>query len=293
MSLFIKDQYSRRLAVISHDDGTLASIVALIASPDEMRLIDFNMDRLIRSSIYNSRIHTNIKASSFDALFDCDALVINSSEAEIIAKKAVDNGFDGVFIVVGSSDECMAVLRGSGYIVTRKNECMATDMMTQNASLKLAIGKYFSISAHDASVFYIGTHKNGFIAWSSGSVGSKSIPDIIDDSREVYSYERLLEISSEAVNVPPVPLCHAFAAAHLARAVLYDERKILTPISMLSSDYGHSGICLSLPAAIGKQGIVEKLKIPLDSYELSQLNSICDELAKGKKQAPLNGSDAY
>jgi L-lactate dehydrogenase len=62
---------------------------------------------------------------------------------------------------------------------------------------------------------------------------------------------------------------------------------------MLSGDYGHSGICLALPAVIGKRGIVEKQKIPLDSYELSQLNSICDSLSKIKKQAPLYGSDAH
>jgi malate/lactate dehydrogenase len=293
MSLFLKDQYSRRLAVISCDNGMLASIAALVARPDEMNLIDFSMDQLIRSSIYNSNSSTNIKAASFDSLFDCDALIINSPDAESIAKKAVENGFDGVFIVVGSSDECMAVLCGSGYISTRKNECMATDMVTKNASLRLAIGKYFSISPHDVSVFYIGADKNGFIAWSSGSVGSKSILDIIDDSRDVYSYEKLLETSSEAVNFPLSSLCHAFSAAHLARAVLYDERRILTPVSMLSGDYGHSGICLALPAVIGKRGIVEKQKIPLDSYELSQLNSICDSLSKIKKQAPLYGSDAH
>ena len=284
MSIFIKDPYSRHIALFSDDHKTLAAILATETEPDEIRLISSDADD-ISSSLFYTKSHTKISSGGFEASEGCDLFIIDSHDARSVAKNAVDNGFDGVFLVIGSADECDAVLKGSGYYHSRKSECLATDVMPKNASLRMAIGKYFSVSPHDVSVFFIGCRKNGFIAWSSGSVCSKSIPDIIEDSYGEYSYERLLEISSEAILKPDSYLSHAFAASALARAILYDERRVLTVCSMLSGDYGHSGVCASLPAIVGKRGISEKLKLPFDSFELSQLQEICNDLSAGKKEA--------
>jgi L-lactate dehydrogenase len=56
-----------------------------------------------------------------------------------------------------------------------------------------------------------------------------------------------------------------------AGSILRDENSVFTVSSLAEDYYGVSGVCLSVPALINRNGIKYVLKIPLSESELEKL----------------------
>lgn len=59
----------------------------------------------------------------------------------------------------------------------------------------------------------------------------------------------------------------ALAVRRIAQAILRDERSILTVSSLLTGEYGISGVCLSLPCVIGRRGVERVIPVKLSADE--------------------------
>lgn len=59
----------------------------------------------------------------------------------------------------------------------------------------------------------------------------------------------------------------ALAVSEVIWSILLDERMIIPITSLVDDYYGISDVCLSVPALIGKRGVEEFIKIPLDKEE--------------------------
>ena len=77
----------------------------------------------------------------------------------------------------------------------------------------------------------------------------------------------------------------AMAVARISESIVKDEQAVL-PVSVeLQGEYGLSGLALSIPSVIGKNGIEKVLEIPLSDTErealeasAAQLKSVIDTL---------------
>jgi L-lactate dehydrogenase len=55
------------------------------------------------------------------------------------------------------------------------------------------------------------------------------------------------------------------------RAILFDEKHVFPVSTLLEGEYGISGVCISVPAVIGRKGIVELIPVKLSNEELQKL----------------------
>ncbi|MBQ5475043.1 MAG: L-lactate dehydrogenase, partial [Lachnospiraceae bacterium] len=63
----------------------------------------------------------------------------------------------------------------------------------------------------------------------------------------------------------------AVAVRRICEVIVRDERSILSVSSMMHGEYGIDGICLSMPAIVGADGLETKVPISLDDEEVKAL----------------------
>lgn len=77
----------------------------------------------------------------------------------------------------------------------------------------------------------------------------------------------------------------AMAVARIAECIVKNEHAVLPVSAVLEGEYGLSGLALSIPSVVGKNGIEKVLEIPLDEKEskalqdsAAQLKAVIDSL---------------
>ena len=63
----------------------------------------------------------------------------------------------------------------------------------------------------------------------------------------------------------------AVAVKRICEVIVRDERSILSVSSMMHGEYGIEGLCLSMPAIVGADGLETKVPISLDEDEIKAL----------------------
>ena len=70
----------------------------------------------------------------------------------------------------------------------------------------------------------------------------------------------------------------------LVKAILNNEKEILTVSTMLEGEYGHSGIFIGVPAIINNNGVQELLNLPLSKEEQAEFDHSCEVLTNMKNE---------
>jgi L-lactate dehydrogenase len=77
------------------------------------------------------------------------------------------------------------------------------------------------------------------------------------------------------------------ATASIVESILRDQRSVLPVSSLLQGQYGLRDVCLSLPAVVGRAGVIELLELPLDEGELEELRRSAAVLQKVARSVGL------
>ena len=70
-------------------------------------------------------------------------------------------------------------------------------------------------------------------------------------------------------------------------AIVRDESAILPVSVALNGEYGQSGLCLSVPAVIGRGGVKKVLEIPLSEEERTRLGDSAAKMREVLDTLPL------
>ena len=61
------------------------------------------------------------------------------------------------------------------------------------------------------------------------------------------------------------------AVERIVRAIVRDEHSVLPVSNLLQGQYGIDGLCMSIPAVVGRNGVEDTLEIPLSLAEREAL----------------------
>lgn len=117
------------------------------------------------------------------------------------------------------------------------------------------------------------------VHWSAITIGTSPLPLLHPLSPEFKSTISS-EVASAAGNIIAAKGCTNFGigniAASICKYILSDQRTV-RPVSYYQEDLG---VTLSMPAVIGRKGIVRPVKVELDEEERGKL----EESAKGMRE---------
>ena len=284
---------SRKVAIIV--GAAVAHGLIAQGAFDDYVLIDTNEDKVradaldFQDAAANLNHHANITVNDYEALADADVLIsalgniklqdnpnadrfaelpFTSKEVIDISEKIKSVGFRGVLIAITNPVDVVTSLF-QHYTGLPKERVIGTGTLLDTARMKRVVGVRFGVDPRSVYGYNLGEHGNSqFTAWSQVRVKGQLI-------HTLTSEKVLEEMATEAMKGGHTVFYGkkytsygiASAAIRLALAVVSDAHEELP----ITNYYAPLDTYLSYPAIIGRNGVIEQVKLSLTDEEEAKL----------------------
>ena len=246
----------------------------------------------------------DIAAGGYDDLADCALIVITAGAGQKPGESRLDlmgrntailkgiigeitaRDFQGVLLVVANPVDVLtyAAWRLSGY---PKNRVIGSGTVLDTARFKQLLGERLRVDSRNVHAFIVGEHGDSELAvWSGANVSGVDLEqfcrlrgDPLDREEMDRIYHGVRDSAYEIIRRKGAT-CYgiAMAVGRIAQCILRDERAVLPVSAVLEGQYGLEGLCLSVPAVVGRRGLEEVLEIPLSPRERAALKASAGQL---------------
>lgn len=194
---------------------------------------------------------------------------------------------DAVYIMVTNPVDIVtyAALQQSGLPPT---QMFGSGTVLDSSRLRYLIAQQTGVAVQNVHAYIAGEHGDTELPlWSSATIGAVPLlewngingrgpltSEVRDGiAREVVeSAYRIIE-GKGATNYAV-----ALAGSRIIEAVIKDEQRILPVSSLLDGYHGIRDVCLSVPALVGREGVGERLEVPMSADELAGLRRSAETL---------------
>ena len=255
----------------------------------------------------------DIYAGSYQDAADCSLIIITAganqkpgeTRLDLIGKNVAilksilpqitAVGFEGILLLVSNPVDVLtyAAQRISGYPARR---VIGSGTVLDTARLKYQLGRHLDVDSRSVHAVIIGEHGDSELAvWSGANVSGIDLNHFCE-LRGHFDHQGSMQRIYESVRDSAYQIIErkgatyygiAMAVARIAECIVKDEHAVL-PISVEpEGEYGLSGLALSLPSVVGKNGVEKVLEIPLSPEESAALLDSALQLQKVISQLGL------
>lgn len=246
----------------------------------------------------------DISAGGYDDVADCALIVITAGANQKPGETRLDlmgrniailkgvigeitaRDFQGVLLVVSNPVDVLtyAAWKLSGY---PKNRVLGSGTVLDTARLKQLLGEKLGVDSRNVHAFIVGEHGDSELAvWSGANVSGVDLDQFChlrgdplgrEEMERLYrgvrdsAYEIIRRKGATYYGI-------AMAVGRIAQCILRDEQAVLPVSAVLEGQYGLRGLCLSVPAIVGRRGLEEVLEIPLSPGEREALTASARQL---------------
>lgn len=204
-----------------------------------------------------------------------DLLENNVKVFRDIVPKVVEANPEGVLLIatnpVDILTELSAELAGLPW-----GRVIGSGTILDTARFRFLLAQYYGIDPKSVHATVIAEHGDTAVpVWSRAAVGGIPLDQFVGPNGKGYDLSAFDEIFDQTKNAAYeiVKRKHSTYYAiglglkSIVRAILRDQKTVLTVSVPLQGSYGVEGIALSLPAVIGTQGAEHLLELPLNEAE--------------------------
>ncbi|XP_009783222.1 L-lactate dehydrogenase B-like [Nicotiana sylvestris] len=164
------------------------------------------------------------------------------------------------------------------------NRVIGSGTNLDSSRFRFLIAYHLDVNAQDVQAYIVGEHGDSSVAlWSGISVGGVPVLSFLERQQIALEKETLEKIHKEVVQCAYEVIglkgytswAIGYSVANLARTILRDQRRI-HPVSVLAKGfYGIDGgdVFLSLPAQLGRSGVLGVTNVHLTDEETQQLKN--------------------
>lgn len=166
------------------------------------------------------------------------------------------------------------------------NRVFGSGTVLDTARLKYLLGEHLGVDSRSIHAFIIGEHGDSEIAaWSSANVSGVPLHKFCE-MRGHFDHQQSMEKIAEGVKNSAYEIIEkkkatyygiAMSVKRICEAIVRDEKSIL-PVSSIQETEDLSGVALSMPAIVGKNGVEDLVPIELDEFEKAALRQSADTL---------------
>lgn len=309
------DMNSRKIGVIGCGLVGATSAFALMMSGiySEIVMIDVNTDKAEGEAMDISHAvpfskPARIYAGTYDDIVDASIVIVAAGASQLpgetrldLARKNVgvfrsiipelaSRSYDGIVLIVSNPVDVLtyAALKLSSLPPSR---VFGSGTLLDSARLRYGIGEHLGIDSRSVHAYIIGEHGDSeFPAWRSVNISGIPLHEFCE-LRGFFDHEKHMNELALSVKNSAYELIEkksatyygiAMSVKRICEAITRDEKSIL-PLSCLQSGmYGISDVALSVPAVVGREGIIDNVPLHLSEKELTSLR---DSAAKLKEAA--------
>ena len=187
--------------------------------------------------------------------------------------------FKGILLIVANPVDILTTvaIKLSGL---PENKVFGSGTVLDTARLKYELGNHLDVDSRSIHAFIIGEHGDSEIAaWSSANVSGIPLHNFCE-MRGYFNHDEAMRTIAENVKNSAYEIIEkkkatyygvAMAVKRICEAIVRDEKSILSVSSLMKGDFGISGISLSMPAIVGKDGVECLVPIQLNKNERTSL----------------------
>ena len=209
-------------------------------------------------------------------LVDTNTKIMKSVVENVMASR-----FTGVFVVASNPVDIMT------YVVQKVSgmptgKVIGSGTMLDTARLRYLLGEKLNVNPKNTHAYVMGEHgDSSFVPWEHCYVGCKRLIDISKDrNKTIEDLEKIREdVKNAAYEIIEKKKATYYgigvALTRLVKAILDDEKSILTVSTYLNGEYNEKDIYIGVPAIVTSKGIREILELPLDEKNQEKLSNSC------------------
>jgi L-lactate dehydrogenase len=163
-----------------------------------------------------------------------------------------------------------------------RQQVIGSGTFLDSARLRGILAKKAEVAASSIDAYVLGEHgESQFVAWSLASIGGVPLSSALSSldraaDKTAIADETKNKATSIIENKGATNYGIGGVAASICKSILFDE-KIVRPVSYYQDGLG---VCLSMPAVLGRGGVVRSVPMPLDGEE----KRLLEESAKTLKE---------
>jgi L-lactate dehydrogenase len=206
-----------------------------------------------------------------------DLLALNVSVTENVVRSAVENGFEGVLLIVTNPVDVLTCVawKESGFPMSR---VIGSGTVLDSSRLRDYLARHCGVSPMNVHGYVLGEHGDtSFPAWSLLTIGGMKIRDYCtfcarkECDRASFFEEAKTYVQRAAYRIIEAKgstyYAIAQAAAVIVQAIVRDEKRIL-PVSTVHPEYRDLELtAFSLPTILGEGGAEQILGVELSGEE--------------------------
>lgn len=290
----------RKVAMIGCGFVGSASVYSLMQSGlfSEIVLIDANHDKAEGEALDISHglpfaKPMNIYAGDYDDIVDAAIIIVSAGAAQKPGETRLDlvkknvgifktiipeiakRNCQGILLIVANPVDVLtyAALKMSHFPA---NRVIGSGTVLDSARFKYLLGEHLEVDSRSIHAFIIGEHGDSEIAtWSSANVSGIPIHKVCEMRGYIdhdYETDRIAdEVKNSAYEIIDKKGATYYgigmAVRRICEAIIRDEKSVLPVSSLMTGQYGLDGVCLSMPAIVGANGVDTLLPIPLSKEE--------------------------
>lgn len=169
-----------------------------------------------------------------------------------------------------------------------ENQLFGSGTVLDSSRLRYLVARHTGVAVQNVHAYIVGEHGDTeFPLWSAATIGGVPLLDWPGiGGRAALSREVRDEITKEVISSAykiiagkgATNYAIGLAGSRIIEAIIGDEHRVL-PVSSLLTDYhGVSDVALSVPSVLGRDGVLEKLELPMSNDELLDLRRSADAL---------------
>ena len=202
-----------------------------------------------------------------------DLINKNSKIFKSIVESAMQNGFDGIFVVATNPVDVMTYLTFK-YSGLDSSKVMGSGTTLDTARLRYMVGEKIDVNPKCVHAYVIGEHGDSeFVLWNSANIGLQPLKDfiskedmnVIEDDVRNAAYEI---INRKGATYYGIGMC----LVKITNAILNNENSIVT----VSSYDKTNDVFVGGPTILNKDGVKQRIYIELDEEETNKLQNSID-----------------
>ncbi len=169
----------------------------------------------------------------------------------------------------------------------KKKQIFGSGTILDTARLRLLLGEKMSVDPKSVHAYIIGEHGDSELPlWSTAMVGNSAIDNFYKlSSKNKKNIFNKAKNAAYAIIEGKQATYYAIAAGivQISKAILFDKKTVFTVSHPLNGEFGIKGVSLSLPAVIGRHGILRRVNMEISAEEKRLLQASASKLKMAEK----------
>ena len=239
----------------------------------------------------------HIWAGEYSDLGDADLIIVTAGANQKVGETRIDlvqknaeiikniipkinqSGFDGILLIVSNPVDILTRI-ATELSNLPQSRVLGSGTVLDTARLKYYIGRKLGIDGRNVDAYIIGEHGDSELpVWSSANISGVPIRDFCSltgcEGGEIDEAAIGKQVVDSAYQIIEKKGATYYAIAmsvkRIAEAIVRDEHSVLSVSSLLTGEYGISGVCMGIPSIVSASGVEKILHLPLSSAEKEKL----------------------